>query len=67
VLDSLKRLGIEKRYLNKKGNLSWKKLPKKQMLEVIDLTLINHPYEKKFDWFKKRKRYIEEDLSKVSE
>jgi hypothetical protein len=37
------------------------------MLEVINLTLINHPYESKFKWFKKRKHFIEEDLSKISE
>lgn len=67
VLDSLVKLGINKHYQNNKGELEWKKLPKKQMLEVINLTLINHPYEKKFNWFKKRKRFIEEDLSKISE
>lgn len=67
VLDSLKKLNIDKCYTNKKGELDWKKLPKKQMLDVINLTLINHPYEKKFNWFKKQKRFIEEDLSKISE
>jgi hypothetical protein len=40
-------------------------LPKHQMLDVINLSLMNHPYERKFNWFKKRKHYIEEDLAKI--
>lgn len=67
VLDSLCKLKIDKKYVDDKGQLQWNKLPKKQMLDVINLTLINHPYESKFKWFKKRKRFIEEDLSKISE
>jgi hypothetical protein len=63
----LKKLNIDKQYVNEKGQLVWKKLPRKQMMDVINLTLTNHPYERKFNWFKKRKNFIEEDLSKISE
>jgi hypothetical protein len=49
VFESLRKLKIEHKYLNNRGKLVWKKLPKHQMLDVINLSLMNHPYERKFN------------------
>jgi putative membrane protein len=67
VLHSLQLLHMDKKYLNIKGELDWKKLPKEIMPKVVELTLSNHPYEKKFKWFEKYRKEIEKDSLNVED
>lgn len=61
VLESLKELKIEHKYLDKNNRLDFKLLPQEVMIDVVNVTLKNHPYYNHFKRYRKKAHFVECD------